>query len=480
MFDNIILTTDSYKASHWLQFPPGAEHTHYYVESRGGAYDSTLFFGLQAFLRATLARPVTQAHIKEAAAFFAAHGEPFNRAGWEHILSAHGGRLPVEIKAAPEGAVIGTHNVLLTITNTDPACFWLPGYLETALLRAVWYPTTVATVSFQCKLAILRALDRSSDIPPDQHPAAFKLHDFGARGATSQESAALAGMAHLVNFSGTDTIEGVLAARRFYDEAMAGYSIPAAEHSTITAWGREDEIGAYRNMLRQFAKPGSTVAVVSDSYDLMHVVQTVWGGALRDDVLRSGATLVVRPDSGDPLTVPVDVLRALDASFGTTVNTKGYKVLPPCIRVIQGDGINAGSLPELLGNVLAAGYSADNIAFGMGGGLHQLLNRDTQKFAMKCSAIRVGGAWRDVYKQPAADPGKGSKRGRFALVQDAAGQYDTVPLAGREADDLLQPVFRDGAILRQTSFAEVRNRAHAAAIQSLPQASRLARNAVLT
>ena len=266
-------------------------------------------------------------------------------------------------------------------------------------------------------------------------------------------------MAHLVNFMGTDTIEGVLAARRYYDEPMAGFSIPAAEHSTITSWGREGEVDAYRNMLRQFAKPGSMVAVVSDSYDLMHVVDTVWGGVLKDTILASGATVVVRPDSGDPLSVPVDVLRALDAKFGSTVNSRGYKVLPPCIRVIQGDGINAQSLPLLLDAVMAAGYSVDNIAFGMGGGLHQLVNRDTQKFAMKCSAVCIDGVWRDVFKQPITDPGKGSKRGRFALLASPGGGYQTVPSAAGQ-DDLLQPTYRDGEVLRQDTFAQVRERAH--------------------
>ena len=298
-------------------------------------------------------------------------------------------------------------------------------------------------------------------MPAADNPGAFKLHDFGARGSTSQESAGLAGMAHLVNFMGTDTIEGVLAARRYYDETMAGFSIPAAEHSTITAWGRDGEIDAYRNMLRQYAKPGSMVAVVSDSYDLMNVVDRVWGGVLKDTILASGATVVVRPDSGDPLRVPVDVLRALDAKFGSTVNSKGYKVLPACIRVIQGDGINAQSLPLLLDAVMAAGYSVDNIAFGMGGGLHQLLNRDTQQFAMKCSAVCIAGVWRDVFKQPAADPGKASKRGRFALLATPGG-YQTVPSAAGQ-DDVLRAVYSDGELLHQTDFAQGRERAHHAA-----------------
>ena len=302
MITNTILATDSYKASHWLQYPPGTEYVYSYVESRGGSYDRTVFFGLQAFLRRYLSQPVTQADIEEAAEFFAAHGEPFHREGWEHILTAHRGRLPVEIKAAPEGLAIGVHNVLLTIVNTDPRCYWLPSYLETALLRAIWYPTTVCTVSFYAKVAILQALARSSDAAMDG-AAAFKLHDFGARGSTSQESAALAGMAHLVNFMGTDTVEGVLAARRCYDEPMAGFSIPAAEHSTITAWGRAGEVDAYRNMLRQFAKPGSSVAVVSDSYDLMQVVGSVWGGVLKQTILdrrrhRRGAPGQRRPIAG--------------------------------------------------------------------------------------------------------------------------------------------------------------------------------------
>ncbi|MGI4939775.1 MAG: nicotinamide phosphoribosyltransferase domain-containing protein, partial [Janthinobacterium lividum] len=108
MTSNIILATDSYKASHWLQFPPGTQYVHCYIESRGGSYDRTVFFGLQAFLREYLSRPVTRADIDEAAEFFAAHGEPFHGEGWEHILAAHGGRLPVEIKAAPEGLAIDT------------------------------------------------------------------------------------------------------------------------------------------------------------------------------------------------------------------------------------------------------------------------------------------------------------------------------------------------------------------------------------
>ena len=242
--DNLILNTDSYKASHWLQYPPGTEKTFFYVESRGGQYDSTVFFGLQAILKEYLSRTVTHDDVDEACDFFAAHGEPFNEAGWRRIVDVHGGKLPLRIRAVPEGSVVPTHQALVTIESTDDEAFWLPSYLETLLLR-LWYPVTVATVSWQVKKIIKGFLDRTSDEAQAQLP--FKLHDFGARGVSSLESAALGGMAHLVNFKGTDTVSGVLAARRYYHEEMAGYSIPAAEHSTITSWGREHELDFYVN-----------------------------------------------------------------------------------------------------------------------------------------------------------------------------------------------------------------------------------------
>ena len=327
--DNLLLNTDSYKASHWLQYPPGTDATFFYVESRGGLYDRTLFFGLQAILKEYLAKPITHADVDEARDVFAAHGEPFNEAGWRYIVDRHGGHLPIRIRAVPEGTVVPTHQALVTIESTDPDAYWVPSYLETMLLR-LWYPVTVATISWHAKQTIRQFLERTSDDPVGQLP--FKLHDFGARGVSSAESAALGGSAHLVNFMGTDTVSGLLAARAYYHEPMAGFSIPAAEHSTITSWGRENEVEAYRNMLRQFAKPGSVVAVVSDSYDIYHAIREHWGKTLKDEVIQSGATLVVRPDSGDPVDVVHQCLVLLDEAFGHTVERQGLQGAEPRSR----------------------------------------------------------------------------------------------------------------------------------------------------
>lgn len=468
--NNLLLNTDSYKASHWLQYPPNTDATFFYVESRGGRYDRTVFFGLQAILKEYLATPISHADVDEARDFFAAHGEPFNEAGWRYIVDNHGGWLPLRIRAVPEGSVVPTHHALVTIESTDPMAYWAPSYLETLLLR-LWYPVTVATISWHAKQTIRQFLERSSDDPLGQLP--FKLHDFGARGVSSAESAALGGAAHLVNFLGTDTVSGVLAARAYYHEPMAGFSIPAAEHSTITSWGREREVDAYRNMLQQFARPGAIVAVVSDSYDIFHAIREHWGKTLREEVIASGATVVIRPDSGDPVAVVHQCLELADEAFGHTINGKGYKVLKH-VRVIQGDGINPDSIRAILERVTSAGFATDNIAFGMGGALLQQLNRDTQKFALKCSAARVDGRWIDVYKDPITDKGKQSKRGRMTLLQHREyGTFRTVPIPPTAAsiaeverplgyDDALFTVWQDGRFVNDQSFAQVRARADAA------------------
>lgn len=458
MFTNLILNTDSYKASHFLQYPAETEVVSSYIESRGGEFPQTLFFGLQAFIKEYLLKPVTTADIDEAEALFAAHGVPFFRQGWEQIVQQHGGFLPIEIQALPEGMIVPTGNALVQIRNTDPQAFWLTSYLETALLRAVWYPTTVATLSWQVKQSIRQALDATCDNPAAELP--FKLHDFGARGVSSHESAALGGMAHLVNFMGGDTVVALLAARKYYGADMAGFSIPAAEHSTITAWGREGEADAYANMLQQFGQAGKLLAVVSDSYDIYHAVSEIWGKQLRAQVESSGATVVIRPDSGVPEEIVPEVLERLYAEFGGRVNSKGYKVLSDCVRVIQGDGVDVDSIGVILQRIQQAGFSTENVAFGMGGGLLQKVNRDTLRFAMKASAMQINGALRDVYKQPITDSGKNSKRGRLAVIRDAGVIKTIREDALSWESNLLRPVFRNGELLVDDGFETVRARSN--------------------
>jgi nicotinamide phosphoribosyltransferase len=463
MKTNIILDTDSYKSSHWLQYPPNTVSMFSYLESRGGDYEETVFFGLQYILKEYLTQRVTREDVEEAAQFFKDHGEPFNYEGWMRVVNVHGGKLPLRIRAIPEGTVVRTHNALMTVESTDASCFWLVSWFETQLMR-LWYPITVATLSREVKKAIKFALVMSADAPEQE--IAFKLHDFGSRGVSSAESAALGGAAHLVNFMGSDTVLGVVMANRYYHSSMAGFSIPAAEHSSITSWGKDNEVEAYRNMLKQFAKPGSLVAVVSDSYDIYNAAENLWGDKLKQEVIDSGATVVVRPDSGDPTEVVVKLLGILDSRFGSTLNTKGYKVLNN-VRVIQGDGCSPDTIKQMLKAVLAEGYSASNVAFGMGGALLQKVNRDTQKFAFKCSSITVQktspDGWvreeqRDVFKSPVTDTGKSSKAGRLDFLKDGT----TVKLNWDQKvhpDSALVTVFENGEILVESTLTEIRERA---------------------
>lgn len=458
LYNNLLILCDSYKVPMSQMYPPKTEYVYSYIESRGGPSSHTLFFGLQMFIKNYLLRPITKEDIDEAEDFWATHGEPFCRENWDYILREHNGLLPVKIMAVPEGNLIPLHNVLATIVNTDPKCYWLTTWLETILLQAIWYPTTVATNSWRCKMAISSALNTSCDNPENE--ITFRMHDFGFRGVSSVESAAIGGAAHLVNFMGTDTAVACLAVRRAYHERMAGFSIPASEHSVICMWGKDGEQNAMANMVRKFGKTGSIFACVSDTYDVWNAVDNIWGTNLKSDVESSGGTLVVRPDSGDPTTVPVDIVEMLSKKYGYTVNSKGFKVLSPSVRVIQGDGITVDTIPTILNNLLARGFSAENLAFGQGGGLLQKVDRDTFRFAMKASSGKVDGEWRDVFKNPITDPGKRSKAGQFVLTRER-GKWETLPLhSGYDWANVLMPVFENGLLLTDWTFAEVRKRAN--------------------
>ena len=459
-----IIRTDSYKLSQWLQYPKDTTHISSYIESRGGE-DESVFFGLQAFIKQYMMTPITMSDINRAELIVLAHGLPFNREGWEIILREYNGYLPLEIEAVPEGTVMETHNVQVQIVNTDPRLFWLTSYVETAMLRGIWYPSTVATKSRKMKKFIAAALELTSDIPVNDQ-IMFKLHDFGARGASSAETAMLGGMSHLINFMGTDTVEALVGAMEYYNTLnVPGFSIPASEHSTVTSWGGPaGEVKAFENMIDKFAGPGKLYACVSDSYDIYAAARDLWGGVLKDKVIASGGTLVVRPDSGDATTVPIEIIGILMERFGYTVNSKGYKVLPAYIRLIQGDGINEKTLPKILENMISAGYSIDNIAFGMGGGLLQAWNRDSLKYAMKASARQdTAGVWHDVFKDPISDRGKVSKKGRLGLVYECgigSCGFHTMPKeVADKKGNLLRTVYRNGKLLVEDTFEAIRERA---------------------
>jgi len=463
---NLLTDTDSYKLSHWEQYPSGLKGMMSYFESRGGEFETCTLFGLQYLLHSVLSKRITTEMVDEAAAFSAAHGEPFNRDGWMRIVTELDGKLPVRIRAIPEGLNVPVGNAILTIESTDPETAWVTNYIETLLVR-LWYPSTIATTSRESRKVIAKYLDLTADDPEAE--IAFKLHDFGARGVATLEQSRLGGAAHLLSFVGSDSIEGIRFANHYYDSKMAGFSIPAAEHSTITMWGREGEFDAYENLVKAYLyravhPPGTPkmAACVSDSFDIYNAIENGWCGERLHRLVRdSGGTMVIRPDSGDPVEVILKCLEIFERKLGMEKNSKGYKVLPPYYRLLQGDGIDRPMTERILAAMASAGYSASNVAFGSGGGLLQKVDRDTQKWAFKCCAAEIEGRGLvDVRKDPVTDPGKRSKGGRLDLVARDGG-FETIVLGTNEiaaAGSVMNTVFEDGEVLFHTTLEECRER----------------------
>lgn len=477
---NLVLAVDSYKLSHAFAYPKDICGMAAYIEARTNGFDIIVPFGRQAVLQKYLNEPITQEDINEAAAFAAVHGEPFARDVWNHILKEYDGYIPLVIRGVPEGTPVASGNAITTIMCTDSYVseniFWLCSYFETLLLRGEWYPATIATGDRATLVEIKRFYEISG---ADMAMLPFALHDFGGRGVTCHEQAEIGGAAHLVSFMGSDTVEGVLYANHWYREAMSAYSVPATEHSVQCSFGKgkgseESELEYVRHVLKHLAKPGGIVSIVIDGYDVYRLTRLLCT-VLKQEIIDCGAKVVFRPDSGDMFEVVPRILRAQEEAFGSVTNAKGYRKIN-YVGVLQGDGVDRLNLLTMLGNILAMGFSADNIVFGSGGALLQKVNRDTYKFAQKASAVLVRSVdqvgahgasykyeWVGVAKDPVTDPGKRSKEGVLTLARKPNGEYVTVridnaPLPEGYVDAMVD-LYDCGEFFNETTLAEVRARA---------------------
>jgi len=467
--------TDSYKLGHWGQYPRNTRAVYSYMESRPGAeFDFTCFYGLQAllkknFLGQIVTRDCIEWGVKLAEQHFG-NSRFFNREGWEYILNEHGGRLPLKIKAVPEGTCVPTNNVMMTVENTDPNCFWLTNYVE-SLLTHIWYPSTVATLSRQVKMLLWQDLVKSCDDPAAVIP--FMLHDFGYRSATCDEAARIGGSGHLVNFVGTDTVVAMEDAIDYYGASLEGlaFSVPATEHSIMTAGGPKGEPEIVGRLLDEY--PSGILSLVGDSFDIYNFVDNIIGKQYKEKIRSRKKNafgvrkVVTRPDSstethptpeGQMLWIANAHWRNFDR--GTT-NGKGYRVFEDCIGALWGDGIRLEGVRRISKMAIYNGFSAENFVYGMGGGLLQCVNRDNQRFAFKCSAQNQDGKWLDIYKDP-LDKSKASKRGRMKLVREENGEFRT--LTGQTClddnrEDVLECVFQNGELLIHHNFSEIRERA---------------------
>lgn len=476
---SLILKSDSYKFTHNPQYPKGTTKVISYLESRGGLFDTTVFYGLQFLLKKHFEGVVvTKQDVDKAKKIIDNHIGPniFNYEGWMRIVNVHGGKIPIKIKAVPEGTVLKTSNVLMTVENTDEELPWITNFCESILLQ-LWYPITVSTLSREIKKNIIKYLKKTTSYSKEEikNLCKFSLNDFGYRGASSDESAAIGGSAHIVNFSGSDNVSAIDLIMTYYNtDEMLAFSIPASEHSTITSWGEENEVKAYENMLDAY--PTGIRACVSDSYNILRACSDLWGEQLREKVLNLNGRLVIRPDSGDPVQTLKKVFHILWDKFGGRTNSKGFKVLDDHIRVIQGDGVNYESITEILDMMVEEGFSAENIVFGMGGALLQKVDRDTQKFAFKCCSITINGEERDVQKHPLEvdkygniiQSFKTSKKGHLKLIKTANG-FETIQNSKDDEGDVMVKVFENGHLLVDYTFDEIRQRAEILFDVELPE-----------
>lgn len=485
---NPLLLTDVYKMSHMRCYAPGTTKVYSYLQARSNkCFNKMVFFGLQYYLKKYLLYPLKPHMADEFISVSEAIlGEcPPDVQEKVHAL-CNLGYWPVEVRAVEEGTVLPVKNVLMTITNTHPDFYWCVGFIESLLLK-IWYTCTVATHSYHYREAIEQYFEWTVD-DDQRFLIPFMVHDFGYRGDSSEEGAAISGVAHLCNFTGSDTVPAYNCARGYYyggltqDPIMA--SVPASEHSVMCSFGKEDELAAFENMLDKY--PIGIVSIVSDTFDVYRVL-TEFAGKLKDRILARNGKVVFRPDSGNPEHIicgdpdaeegsneQKGAIRLLDEMFGSTINSKGYKVLNEKVGLIYGDGMYLERYKRTLDRMLDMGYAASNLVIGVGGILRNH-SRDTLGFAIKATYVEVNGESRDIEKDPVTDKGKKSHKGLLALRRFGS-EFKTIdqvhPNNYPLGYDILQVVYRDGELGETTeTLLSIRDRINTSIKESFYRAN---------
>lgn len=498
--------TDSYKLGHIYQYPFGTEQVYTNWTPRSdrllpvlrNALDDfapfegrMVWFGLQAHIKAFLIDAWNESffHVSrdKAVSRYQRRMDTFFGPGAvsaAHIGALHDlGYLPIEIRALPEGSRVPMRVAAMTIVNTLPEFYWVTNYLETALSSELWKASTVATIAYEYR----RLLDHYASLTGA--PAEFvqwQGHDFSMRGVDGVERAALAGLGHLLSFTGTDTLAAVDLAEDYYgadaSAELIGSSVPASEHSVMCMGGEGDEIGTFRRLVTD-VYPSGIVSVVSDTWDFWHVIGSM-AAELKPEILArkpdafGNAKVVFRPDSGNPVMVltgytdeeakgvdlrPEEAAGAVETLwnvFGGHVNSKGYKVLDSHVGLIYGDSITLDRAQQILHRLKAKGFASTNVVFGIGSYTYQYLTRDSLGMAAKGTAGIVNGETRELFKDPITDSGtKKSARGYIRVEEDGDSfvQHDRQSFE-QSKSGALRPVFRDGKLLEETTLGQIRAR----------------------
>ena len=463
-----LLDTDTYKATHHFQYRDGIDEMTAYFTFRGPLRreDSRIVVcGLRYAFENILLRRITQRDIDEAEAYLAHHGVMGGRIDWpkdlwQDIVDNNDGRLPFKVEALRDGEVIYPGVPVFTITGTGKYAK-LTTWLETSLMR-IWSPSVTATKSRHVRGMIQEYFDKTVD-SNSFFLLPSRFHDFGSRGVSSAETAMTTGVGHLLSFDGTDTMTAGWLATTWNKGVGVGESVIASEHSVMTT--HQDELTAVRHLISK-TPTGQILSCVADSYDYTNFVYNIVP-QIADEAKAKGIVFVLRPDSGDPGEAVLTGLDGLSKAFGYVTNSKGYKVITGA-AVIQGDGLTIEKVEDILHEVAAAGYSVQNVAFGMGGGLLQSQTRDTMKAAIKVCSITVDGTTLPIMKNPKSDWSKASLPGKLQ-VNKVAGIPTIYPSTSVQWDDyrnefnMLETIYDNGPTAwKPETFQQMRDRLNTA------------------
>lgn len=476
-----LFETDAYKLSHRLAYPQGTEYIYSNFTNRASrikGVNHVVAFGLQAFIQNFLMDAWEDFFATDEDTVVKLYEERYqNIMGPGEVDSTHvrklhqKGYLPLHIKAVKEGTLVPLQVPTLTVENTDPEFYWLTNYIETALSASLWHPSTNATKSMYARFLLENWAERTG---ANKDFVTWQWHDFSFRGQTSIETACASGAAHLLSFTGTDTLGAIEWVNYFYpgDNGFIGGSVNATEHSVMTARGPEGEHETYAELLKTY--PTGILSVVSDTYDLWNVLTNIVP-SLKTQIMERDGKLVIRPDSGNPVdilcgtveyfneaTTPEEkgVVQLLWETFRGTINERGYKTLDQHIGVIYGDSITLERADEIFTRLERKGFTSDNVVFGAGSYFFQgNVTRDTFHSAMKATWIQVNGEGFDMMKDPiTANGSKKSATGRLAVLRNADNELTLVEKATPQQEEKseLQTVWKDGQFVRKQAYAEVR------------------------
>lgn len=390
---NKILAVDAYQAGHFLLTPESMNHFQcsqvFYRKPLAEGDHRVISAGLTAFCN-WLREPITQADIDEAdnifCDFHAHHSAPYSmqypwpKQIFQRVVDEFDGLLPVKVYGLMDGTTHYIGEPCVQVVCYVPGMGELVGWLESTILPYMFLSSTVATRGRLRKerfLEVYRCCYPSKSEEELEGMVAYKFHDFGRRASAS----VLTGVAHLINWLGTDTMDAVAEAIRLNGGKKFGAcSIMAAAHRTITPWESED--AAYAKQVPMFAH--TLQSVVADSYDYFEGVRKL--AEYAPLVKERGGVLIIRPDSGDPVECVLEGLRILAERFDVVYQEKGLRVLQNAAG-IQGDGINDEMIFEnIIPAMISAGWCPSNFAFGMGENNHVAKRSDLEACYKTCVA----------------------------------------------------------------------------------------------